>query len=93
MSIDHYEHELDLNELEEIKRSLIAHKQHIEFYAEMGVNYHVNEEYEYITKIIIKIYKMIEIQKDMLKQVYEQKTNSSYSNEYEEILSDGDIPF
>lgn len=95
--MDLHEHELDINELKEIKRSLIAHQQHIEFDATMGFNYHIQEEYDYITTILTKIDKMIEIQTDNLigyhTNPHSEEKNNEYYNEYEEILSDGDVPF
>lgn len=92
MSIDFFEHELTLEELEEIKRNIIAHKHYLEFNIKMGFNYdYIDEKFDYIDTILVKIDKMIKRQKDMLANAEARK--SSYYNEDEEIISDGDVPF
>lgn len=96
-NMEYDEHELTTDELEEIKLSLIIRQKNIEFNAKMGFNYHIAEEYDFITEILNKIEKMIKIQNDIICGRFNTSNSAETYTEYnkyeEEILSDGDVPF
>lgn len=95
--MESYEHELTTGELEEIKLSLTIRQKQIEFDSNMGWNYHITEEYDFITEILTKIEKMIKIQNDIICGRFNtsnsEETYTEYNKYEEEILSDGDVPF